>query len=233
MATTTSRASAQAAVAHLRSLGINFVALDFDRTILKVHTGGVWTETLKELQKHVRPEMKQLMESILAKQSMHMAVVTFSGQITLVRGVLDSIVGESSSKNIPIRGADGSWLEPYPTRGWWPEDADLNYDEGKQPHMLSVIQELEKKEQAQITKESTVLIDDDTYNIEVAQSNGVRGVILDPKDPSRLFEDILSLSWQIYFKQIYLLLTIGADDVLLGVSAGCLIAVQRLALVTR
>jgi predicted HAD superfamily phosphohydrolase YqeG len=191
-------------VEHLRSIGIRMVAIDFDRTILKIHTGGVWRGTLEELQQQVRPELATLIQTIdrynkehekqqqhqqQSSSRLHMAVVTFSGQVSFVGGVLQSILPESYQA-IPIRGEDDSWREPHPNLGWWPADADVNYDSAKQSHMLSAWQALESKN---ISKEATVLIDDDAFNVQVAKTNGVRGVVLYPQNPGKMLNDLLEL----------------------------------------
>lgn len=204
--------TAEQVVQHLVSIGINFLALDFDQTILRVHTGGVWDGSLAELVPHVRPQLRNLIQAVVAHNKsttevpddpsknnhfIHLAVVTFSGQISLVRGVLESIVGDGElADSIPIRGSNGSWKEPYPNRDWWPEDADLNFDVGKQAHMLSALVELECRtySRKKITKASTVLIDDDEYNVEEAMRNGVRGVVLKPKQPDELYPGLLELA---------------------------------------
>ena len=80
--------------------------------------------------------------------------------------------------------------------GWWPADADLNYDSAKQSHMLSAWQAIEQSsfdQNDRMSKEATVLIDDDPFNVQVAQSNGVRGVVLYPRNPAKLFDDLLDL----------------------------------------
>jgi len=145
--------------------------------------------------------------------NIHLAVVTFSGQIELIRGVLSSIVPQKSPPNsqnqgndnhtaystanmIPIRGEDGSWKPPYPPQGWWPDDADVNYDSGKQTHMLSAIREIESLhggDRIRIGKSTTLLIDDDDFNVQVARQNGVRAVRLYPSNPGRVFADIMGL----------------------------------------
>jgi hypothetical protein len=38
--------------------GVNFIALDFDRTLIDVHTRGQWDEPYEELFPHVRPIFK-------------------------------------------------------------------------------------------------------------------------------------------------------------------------------
>jgi lysophospholipase L1-like esterase len=193
---------ASLAVAHLRSLSINFVALDFDRTLVKVHTGGRWEGTAEELAQHLRPQFTALVQAIAqsnrkspALSKMHMAVVTFSGQTSLIRKALATICHGDDVTNIPIRGSDKSWKEPYPTLGWWPEDAPVDYDAGKQPHMLSAALEIDATHNSLLVQKSTsILIDDDAFNIQVAHSNGVRAVHLHPSHPEQIFSNILALT---------------------------------------
>ena len=296
-------------VSNLANIGINFVAFDFDQTIIKIHTGGYWQDPLDELVQFVRPEMQLLIQKLLLQhqrrrkqqqqqeeeeeggggkedvennddktKDIHVAVVTFSSQPHVVRHVLDSILllpppiearpsvsskttttttkndqkQQASSDNnnmwdtqeditvrsfvatawtttsgkIPIRGEDGSWKTPNPVHQgekWWSkpsnqndegdyddggdgddEDCDEDDYEGKQPHMVSAIQELEflygcctgggrGNKGLEITKSSTLLIDDDLTNIRIAQKNNVHAVWLDPNNPSRLFDDLLKL----------------------------------------
>ena len=73
-------ASCSAAVTHLLSSSINFLALDFDLTILSVHTGGAWPGTPEELSRHVRPVFYRLIEAAL-EANLAVAVVTFSPQV--------------------------------------------------------------------------------------------------------------------------------------------------------
>lgn len=178
---------------------------------------------------HIRPELEQFIQAVAQSNfpgsacdsgteqqqtptttsgtdptTIHLAVVTFSGQIGLIRGVLNSILSKGGvvGMKIPIRGHDGSWKEPDPSEGWWPENADLNYDSAKQTHMLSAVQEIKRTSSLSgiagtatptIRKTSTVLIDDDDFNVQVAQENEVRAVRLYPNNPGRLFSDIMAL----------------------------------------
>ena len=176
------------AIARLKELGINFLALDFDRTILDIHTGGRWKGSPEELFPHVRPIVAHLIEAAMASsssdeegegQELHVGVVTFSRQIQLVRGILDQIVGPEVSQRIPIRGRDDSW----------------KHTQGKQPQMASAIEELESHHAGlRITQNTTLLVDDDKRNIEVALTNGVRAIWLDPKQPHLLLQDIRTLA---------------------------------------
>ena len=181
------------AIAKLKELGINFLALDFDRTILDIHTGGRWNGSLEELYPHVRPVFAHLIEAAVATSShednvddegeLHVAVVTFSRQIQLVRGILDQIVGPEASQRIPIRGGDRSWK--YTGGG------SLL---GKQPHMASAVEELESHHAGlHIARNSTLLIDDDQRNIREALKNGVRAIWLNPEKPYLLLQNIRQL----------------------------------------
>lgn len=193
---------AQEAVQHLRHLHINLVALDFDRTVIDIHTGSVWQGSVKELADRVRPEIVALVQAIeqsnrIEPSMIHLAVVTFSKQIELIRGVIATFCNASSEIPLPIRGNDKSWKEPSPSLGWWPCNAHVNYDAAKQPHLLSAAQEIHASSgdtSVFIKKTSTLLIDDDAFNVQVAKDNGVRAIRLIPKHPSKLFDDVLSLT---------------------------------------
>jgi hypothetical protein len=194
------------AVANLQKLRIQFVAFDFDHTILSIHTGGWWENTAESLAKHVRPQIKELLPCLLKQKDMHLAVVTFSSQPDMVRAVVETMLPPKNPNNahqamLPIRADDSSWKIPNPIHRqehWWKEDeADIDVYEihGKQPHMLSAIHELEfLVEGLRITKSTSLLIDDDPDNIRIAVENGVRAVWLDPDHPERLFSDLSKLT---------------------------------------
>ena len=62
--------------------------------------------------------------------------------------------------------------------------------------MASVVEELHRKTQlgvVEVTKRSTLLIDDDPKNIRLCLKDGVRGVWFNPMEPERLLDDILLL----------------------------------------
>lgn len=94
-------------VEHLASRGINFLAIDFDMTMIDVHTGGRWTGTAKDLSTHMRPLFVGLVPKAIAR-GMYVAIVTFSPQVGMIADVLKEIFPDVHHK-IPIRGQDGSW----------------------------------------------------------------------------------------------------------------------------
>lgn len=98
-------------VQKLVSLSIKLVAVDFDLTIINVHTRGSWQFTAKALASRVRPTFKQFLTAALKYNDLHIAVVTQSPQVSLVREVLEEALPESNTSRIHIRGTDGSWKE--------------------------------------------------------------------------------------------------------------------------
>ena len=186
MATTTSTSRAAVsldqAMARLEALGINLLALDFDQTILSIHTGGRWQGSAEELVPFIRPIFADLLRAAVA-HNLHVSIVTFTGQIHLVRAVLDTTVGHPAAERIPIRGNDRSWH--YSGAGSM---------DGKQPHTASAVEELVAHNPGiHITKNTTVLIDDDRKNIRHALKDGTRAIWFNPEKPDRLYSDIVKL----------------------------------------
>jgi hypothetical protein len=171
----------EAAVQRLTAVGINFVAVDFDYTMIDIHTGGRWGGSADELLSHIRPEFRQLLPALLQNE-ICVAVVTFSPQVAMVQRVLETIVGSDLVGRIPIRGGDKSWT--YNGGG---------AKAGKQAHMASAVEELEHSGDVQITRATTVLIDDDANNVRHALSNGVRGIWLNTEKPHHLLRELKKL----------------------------------------
>lgn len=185
---TSTTVSLDQAMERLEALGINLLALDFDQTILSVHTGGRWQGSTEELLPFVRPIFADLMREVVKNNSsnnnpIQVAVVTYTGQIHLVRAVLEAMVGVPAAERIPIRGNDRSWV--YSGAGSL---------DGKQPHMASAVEELVTTNPGiHITKLSTLLIDDDRKNIRHALKEGTRAIWFNPEKPERLYSDIAKL----------------------------------------
>jgi hypothetical protein len=260
--------SIQKVIDHLKTnVGINFLALDFDQTILNIHTGGNWKGSLEELFPHIRDVYAQLIKAALTN-GMEVAIVTFTCQTKFVRGVLDHIFSSclddgtmdpqtledigvtggignivDTSHRIPIRGGDRSWR--YNGTG---------SIDGKQPHMASAVEELEARREEDylrakaagensgktasggvrtpppngskkyssdedettttpspsrrttsasstesqplpepITRNTTLLLDDDGRNIRHALENEIRAVWFNPKKPQKLLSDLMRL----------------------------------------
>lgn len=162
----------------MKDLGINLVAVDFDQTILDIHTHGAWAGTLEELKEHVRPEFIQLILEAL-ESDLKVAIVTFSTQIHVVRGIIEFIVGPDEANHIPIRGGDRSWR--YQGQG---------SRDGKQAHIASAVEELEQRGEIEITRKTTILIDDDARNVRYALKDGTRAIWFNPNKPHHLWRDL-------------------------------------------
>lgn len=169
------------AVSRLNELKINFLALDFDQTILDIHTEGCWKGNATDLSTHVRPLFKQLIHAAV-QSGIKVAVVTFSPQVGHVLDVLEITFPEISG-SIPIRGDDRSWS--YEGNG---------SKHGKQGHMASAAEELlAMHPNLEISRNSTLLIDDDANNIKIALHDGVRAIWLNPTNSIGLLNDLQML----------------------------------------
>ena len=58
--------STEKAVQRILEVNVNFLAIDFDQTLIDIHTGGAWPGTLKELTTHIRPEFRDLLVRVCA-----------------------------------------------------------------------------------------------------------------------------------------------------------------------
>ena len=169
------------AVQRLKEVNVNFLAVDFDQTLVDIHTGGSWQGTAAELADHVREEFIDLFHEAIDK-GVRIAIVTFSKQRNLIREVLQSFLEDSIAAKIPIRGDDGSW-----------EYKGAGSREGKQAHMASAVEELEHEGNIEIAKSNTLLVDDDVRNIKIAMDDGVRAVLFNPRKPQNLVRDLEQL----------------------------------------
>lgn len=165
---------------HLANKGINFLAIDFDLTMIDVHTGGRWAGTAKDLSTHLRPLFAALVPKAIAK-GMYVAIVTFSPQVSMIADVLKEVFPDVHHK-IPIRGQDGSW--EYHGEG------SIG---GKQAHMASAAEELGQVNALTITRASTLLIDDDHNNVMIAFANGVKAVFVDPNRIDSLVQEFFEV----------------------------------------
>lgn len=173
-------ASCAEAVAHLLERKINFLALDFDQTIIDIHTSGSWKGNSQELAEHIRPMFHHLIAAAHTA-NIKIAIVTFSPQVRHISEVLD-LHFPGFSHEIVIRGRDKTWS--YEGNGT---------KEGKQHFLASAAEEFQIKYDIDISKSTTLLIDDDPTNIRMTLKDGVRGILLNPKKSHLLLNDILRM----------------------------------------
>ena len=166
--------------------GKGLIAIDFDATIIQVHTYGRWSGGAAALAAHVRPVFAALLRAAVPMDNVTVAVVTFSGQIAVIRDVLvriffyprNRVCNTSVSQGIVlgtpelaqkvfIRGNDRSWSVPRGTPS-----------NGKLPHIASVMDAMRSVCPAAVPKKRNhvMLIDDDVNNIEHANAYGYRSI---------------------------------------------------------
>lgn len=147
--------------------GEALLALDFDCTIVQLHTYGLWKGSAEALAGHVRPVFRAMLQVAMEMKDLHVAVVTFSGQVDLIRDILKIVLGSARlADRIHIRGASGKWNKKLPL--------DVPR-EGKLPHLASVLLTISPSiiiDRA--VKRRVLLIDDDKRNIESALRSGYR-----------------------------------------------------------
>jgi hypothetical protein len=176
-------------------VNIEFLAIDFDCTILDIHTGGRFQGTSEELVSHVRPMFATLLRKAAQHEKLVVAIVTFSFQVDLIRNLLETILGRELSDRIVIRGGNGRGpsnnSNGHQNTSWAYHGAGVK--SGKQSHMASAVEELEALHKVQLTKANTLLIDDDVKNVKTALREGVRALWLNPNQPERLMDDMQRL----------------------------------------
>lgn len=77
--------SCELVIESLLACGINFLAIDFDDTLVAYHTLGRWTGSSSELATKLRPFFKILLPLAHANGIL-MAIVTFSPQTDIIHG---------------------------------------------------------------------------------------------------------------------------------------------------
>lgn len=154
--------------------------MDFDQTVIDIHTGGRFTGTVSELASHVRPIFSHLIDAA-HEAGIKIAIVTFSPQVDQIQEVLETHF--TFAHEIIIRGRDQSWQ--YEGSGM---------KDGKQPFMASAVEEFHTKHpDLSITKNTTLLVDDDKNNIRKSLEDGVRAILFNPRKGNNLIKDILSM----------------------------------------
>ena len=151
-------------VNRLANDGIKMVAVDFDLTLISVHTNGNWIFTARPLASRVRPGFVDFFKEVL-RRGLSLAIVTFSPQVELVRDVLRAVLSEKEVERICIRGNTADW-KPYPTCR----------KEGKQSHIESAAKHFYKSSKMKIKPHEVLLFDDDEENIRVAKKYSIRTV---------------------------------------------------------
>ena len=150
---------------YLTEKDIKVLTIDFDQTLVMVHTGGQWKSTYQHLSHAVRQFFVELITQALLKE-FHVAIVTFSYQVKLIKEVLC----------YTYRKEMGNKIKVY---GWYPE----RYKEiGKQVHIGTCLNDINSENNISLTNKNVILIDDDNNNINIAKENDIKTGWLDVED---------------------------------------------------
>jgi hypothetical protein len=86
------RAKARNIVLCLQRKNIKLIAIDFDNTLLSIHTCGCYQGKIDNLLDHIRSTFYYLIQEILDSpsfnQTLHLCIVSFSSQEQLIRKLL-------------------------------------------------------------------------------------------------------------------------------------------------
>ena len=118
-------AHAQKSAEGLVAAGTKLLALDFDWTMVQVHTGGSWRKGAQALSEEIRPVFRYLVPAAI-ERGITVAVTTCSHQMDLVKEVVQVTYGELASRIIirGLIGTDKSWEPPCGTgaKDWHRKD---------------------------------------------------------------------------------------------------------------
>lgn len=180
----------------LRQLGTKLVCIDFDATFVRVHTGGAWVRSAHDLRAFVRPLFLALVP-LLVRAGIHVAVVTFSPQVALIREVLALCFHDHLVRKLILRGDDASWqlvhAETVEFLPLWQTNGRHLDRTFKLPFVISAALQASRERRDVIRNKDTVLFDDDAMNIRVAKDSGIAGIYFDPQERT----DFLALMKQI------------------------------------
>jgi hypothetical protein len=86
------RAKARDIVSGIQRKNIKLIAIDFDNTLLSIHTSGYYQGTVESLLEYIRSTfiyfIQELLDSSAFGQTLHVCIVSFSTQDQLIRKLL-------------------------------------------------------------------------------------------------------------------------------------------------
>ncbi|CAF2997065.1 unnamed protein product [Rotaria sp. Silwood2] len=160
------RAKARDVVLCLQRKKIKLIAIDFDNTLLSIHTSGYYQGTVDNLLEHLRSTFVYFIQEILDSPSfchtLHICIVSFSSQEQLIRRLLELAFKTAKTDRIIIRCNTPEFV------------SNINEQDflGKEYHLSSVVTELATKRCKTIKPHEILLLDDDVRNILIAEKFG-------------------------------------------------------------
>lgn len=87
---------------------INFLAIDFDYTLIDIHMGSHYTGTFNDLLGTFRPILVNLIICAM-RMNIAVSVVTFQTQTKLIKRALKAVFPSDIAERILLRGNDKTW----------------------------------------------------------------------------------------------------------------------------
>ncbi len=168
-------------VASMRRAGVRLLVLDFDQTLVSLHTHGKWSGPGYELGKHVRPFFLELVPVALRK-GLAVSVATLSPQRRVVQHALAEAFGPTVARQILVRCLDGSWTPALECE--IPESWRHCSRRGKAEHVLSVVSKIYAArsesggEEGLIEPGNVCIIDDDVMTVKQARLDGMAAFVI-------------------------------------------------------
>ena len=158
------------------SAGAVLIAVDFDNTVINMHTGGRSTEP-ELLASAFRPFFATLLRSAIVV-GLPVAVTTFSTMEDEISAALALALPDVDTSKIIVRGAD---KRVWPDSEW--KEIPGVFEHGKQHHILSVLTQMGHNDPSKLL-DRVIFFDDDPRNIRKAVKCGmVWAFDVDPSMP--------------------------------------------------
>ena len=156
----------------LQESELRLICIDFDRTLIRVHTSGCYEGSIEALMQQARPEFVHLIEVALAAGT-SVAIVTFSPQAAMIRALLQGCIGADLAAMVQLRTAD-------PSEMWSGVPGLPSRQAGKLHHIASAWEGCGLGDARTCDWGSVLLIDDDRLNTDAAEGWGARAVLFNP-----------------------------------------------------
>ena len=153
--------------------GLRLLCLDFDRTLVRIHTSGSYDGSPESLAQQWRPAFTNLIQVAMAAR-VQVAMVTFSPQSALIRALLRVVLPEEVAAAVQLRTAD-------PAEMWSGIPGLPNRQAGKLHHIASAWEGCGLGDARSCEWRCVLLIDDDRLNIDTAETWGARAVQFEPE----------------------------------------------------
>ncbi|XP_067669924.1 uncharacterized protein [Haliotis asinina] len=147
----------EAFVKALTLKGIQVLAVDFDQTLLSIHSGGQWRDGVESLAQHVRPCMRDLLQHAI-QRGLFVCIVTFFKQAWLIRELLQHVFPKRIASKILVQA---NTIDLLQRQG--PDEFV-----GKEAHLINIFNELYQRHHVVVSSKEVMLLDDDEENVRTA-----------------------------------------------------------------